>query len=322
MINLLQHAIVFSKVCFLKCVLLFTLFFVSLTPSFSNQIKFQKDGDAGDNEYTDEKLLPAAKTANTFFQNPFLEIQAGQSDFSYKVDNIENFRNLFTTTNSYSIKIGSRLISPTKIDGVLTYSSAHIGLSYLTAQKNNVTLDAINLNSWYLSGGSKDGYAYTLGKDAYLALYNGDQLNLNWLDLDDFYKNASTPNLADEEAMRNFGESTRFGTSFQAGIEVQLVKNISFSAEYEKSMIFPRVLLFKHSISSLIEQIPLSIVDMFIHSLSTSSSSSVVPIVNFVLKNAVSYGYYSLASKNMNWPFDTAQPLVNDNFKIGLSYNF
>ena len=46
------------------------------------------------------------------------------------------------------------------------------------------------------------------------------------------------------------------------------------------------------------------------------------PIVNFLLKNALSYGSFELRKKYMNWPFETVSPLMFENFKIGLSFVF
>ncbi|HAW08262.1 MAG TPA: hypothetical protein DCW42_03700 [Bacteroidetes bacterium] len=46
------------------------------------------------------------------------------------------------------------------------------------------------------------------------------------------------------------------------------------------------------------------------------------PIVNFVLKNGLSYGLYELRRSKMNWPFNSASPYVFETFKVGMSYKF
>jgi hypothetical protein len=46
------------------------------------------------------------------------------------------------------------------------------------------------------------------------------------------------------------------------------------------------------------------------------------PIVHFVLKNALSYGFYELRKKHMNWPVQTVAPLMYENYKVGLTFAF
>ncbi len=63
------------------------------------------------------------------------------------------------------------------------------------------------------------------------------------------------------------------------------------------------------------------LLDEFIDEIGKSSPYS-VPVVNFFLKNGLSYAIYELRKDRMNWPFDSAPPLRNDSFKFGLTFVF
>ena len=52
------------------------------------------------------------------------------------------------------------------------------------------------------------------------------------------------------------------------------------------------------------------------------SSPKSLPIFNFILRNAVAYGFKELRREKMNWPFDTAAPLNITSWNVGLSVSF
>ena len=63
------------------------------------------------------------------------------------------------------------------------------------------------------------------------------------------------------------------------------------------------------------------LLDQFIDEIGESSPYA-VPVVNFFLKNGLSYAVYELRKDKMNWPFDSAPPLCIDSFKFGLTFVF
>jgi len=52
------------------------------------------------------------------------------------------------------------------------------------------------------------------------------------------------------------------------------------------------------------------------------ASPTAVPVVHFLLKNGLSYGVYQLRKEKMNYPFDSEAPIVNDTFKVGVTFIF
>ena len=278
---------------------------------------------------SDNNLLPGSKTFKKFMEHPFAEIHYGMNNSSYKIDNINGFNNDFSPAGTFKIKIGDLNLKTTKADGILKYQSSYFALTHFTTgigvSESDVN-NKINFNAWRISLFADDeGYAYKLGDESYLALYRGSSINWNWLDLDDVYSKNSNdtlnPNIAlAKEAMSNFGEQARFGNSFEAGLKAKIAGGVGISATYERSMIFPRVLFFKYAVSSITEGIALSIANSFVKKV-LKSSPDYAPIMNFVLKNAISFGFYELTSKNMNWPLNTTAPLIMDSYRIGVTFD-
>lgn len=277
---------------------------------------------------SDNNLLPGSKMMKKFMEHPFAEIQYGMNNSSYKIDNITGFNNDFSPAGSFKLKIGDLNLKTTKADGILKYNASYFALTHFSTEIGQSDSDSnqIRFNAWRISLFADDeGYAYKLGEESYLALYRGSSINWNWLDLDDVYSKNSNDTLSPnndlaKQAMSNFGEQARFGNSFEAGLKAKIAGGVGISASYERSMIFPRVLFFKYAVSSITEGIALSITNSFVKKV-LKSSPDYAPIVNFVLKNAISFGFYELTSKNMNWPLNTTAPLMMDSYRIGITFD-
>ena len=50
------------------------------------------------------------------------------------------------------------------------------------------------------------------------------------------------------------------------------------------------------------------------------SSPAAGPIVSFVLKNGLSYAFYTFKKQKMNWPFNTETPLTYETLKLGVTF--
>jgi hypothetical protein len=73
--------------------------------------------------------------------------------------------------------------------------------------------------------------------------------------------------------------------------------------------------------SAIIELAAQGMLDYFIKRIGKSSPAA-LPIVNVLLKGALSYGLYELRQEKMNWPFPSAPPMSYDQWKVGLTFNF
>jgi hypothetical protein len=132
----------------------------------------------------------------------------------------------------------------------------------------------------------------------------------------------STPsNPADIITTDLYNKTFRFGNSFQGGLQFKFTDNLGIDASYERSIVYSRHLFWKWGGSELIEVIGQGLIDKFVEEI-LDSTPAAVPVVNFVLKNALSYGLYELRQDKMNWPFETAPPLAFDTFKVGFTFVF
>lgn len=276
---------------------------------------------------SDNDLLPGSKKLNSFMEHPFIEIQYGIANYDYKVSNILLFNNNFSAAGNFKLKIGDlnlKQVKKIEADNILKYSNSYLSLSHLNTEVGVTgNEDKIRVNLWKFTFFADDeGYAYKIGENSYFALYRGSEVNWNYMSLDEVNKlTPSDTNSASQAALRNFGEAARFGTSFEAGLKANIVGGIGLSASYERSMIFPRTLVFKYVASTIVHEIALGLSDSFIKKI-LKASPDAAPIVNFIFKNAISYGFYELSSKSMNWPFNTAEPLMIDSFKMGFTFDF
>ncbi|MEN6296202.1 MAG: hypothetical protein ABFD61_08770 [Chloroherpetonaceae bacterium] len=113
----------------------------------------------------------------------------------------------------------------------------------------------------------------------------------------------------------------KFGENFSAGMEIELFNHVSLLGGYERMDVFPAHIFWQWVVGDIIEDISQSMVDSFVKRV-RGYSPWATPIVNFVLKNGLSYGLYELRRSKMNWPFNSASPYVFETFKVGMSYKF
>ena len=127
--------------------------------------------------------------------------------------------------------------------------------------------------------------------------------------------------IKNEQMLETYTGIMRFGQNFESGLKLQVYDPVSITASYSRSIIFPRHLFLQWAVSNMIEGIGQGIVDEFSKAV-IKSSPSFGPIVNFVLKTGVSYGFYELRKTKMNWPFNSVSPLMYDSWKVGMSFEF
>ncbi|MGE5456955.1 MAG: hypothetical protein ACM3RX_01225 [Methanococcaceae archaeon] len=177
---------------------------------------------------------------------------------------------------------------------------------------------------WRFGFGYQSGYGYKFASSAVIPYSSNSfvwtRLNIKSLK-DPAYYTPSAYSSQDAETMLLFNESFRFGTMTEAGIKVQIVPVFTLNASYERAVVFPRYLFWKHAGSMIIEWAGQGMIDTFVNEIMHSSPAA-GPIVNFVLKNGFSYALYQLRSEKMNWPFNSASPFTSDTWRAGLTFTF
>jgi hypothetical protein len=235
----------------------------------------------------------------SFVRNGIIELKLG-----YKYEQKSKYGNIVKFRNSY---LHGSLISP--------------GID-LRDRDNKV-------ETWRFGVGSSTGLGYRLGRYSNLVFYNAGTFTwtryndgISWVmpfgysSLNDY-----PPYVEYMSKMGAFDEHFRFGTGTEAGIIIPIGGLISFQAQYDRTIVFPRHLVWKNLGSMLLEAMAQGAIDGFVRAIMKSTPEA-GPIVSFLLKNGLSYGLYELRREKMNWPFNSEKPLLFDSFKLGVTLTF
>ncbi len=174
----------------------------------------------------------------------------------------------------------------------------------------------VRTEAWRFGFNSCSGFGYELGSGMKLALAASN--GIGWTKLE-FLDSAMTT--GDQESLNYVGDAFRFGTQTEAVINVKFTENIGINAGFERAIVFPRHMFWYWAGSEVLRGVSTGLLSTFVKEIGKSSPSS-VPIVNFILQNALNYGFYELRQKNMNWPIETEPPFMFDTFKVGVNVNF
>lgn len=218
--------------------------------------------------------------------------------------------------------------------------SAEIGIGYSHRRKYNAHIYKLNKKMFFVSGISQNfgnanskieltpemwrfgfglayGYSYKIGR-MFISPYSSN--SFVWSNVS-FENNSSALPAEDAKNLTLYNKTLRFGTATQAGIEISILPILSINGGYERSVIFPRYLFWKQAGSMLLEFCGYGLTDRFVKAI-LHSSPYAAPIVDFFLKNAVSFAMYELRKEKMNWPFKSASPLTFVTWKVGLTFRF
>ncbi|MCS7052325.1 MAG: hypothetical protein NZM09_01185 [Ignavibacterium sp.] len=188
--------------------------------------------------------------------------------------------------------------------------------TYLIRDNNSVS--NLKVDIWRFGFGVQSGFGYKINES--FAIIPFTENSVTWSHVDFAYDSTIISNF-ENDYLKLFDKSFRFGISSEGGLKFRLINNLCFDFSFERHIIFQRVLFWKLSGSHLIEFASQSLLDNFIDRIFKSSPNA-APIVSFVLKNALSYGFNQLRTERMNWPFISASPLFIDQFKIGVNFIF
>ena len=250
-----------------------------------------------------------------FFDKPFIELNNGISSLS-----LDGMSGKFSNAGLIEMKLGTATEYRSRYSkNLLKYFNSYLFLDKVSSTYNYGSKDAAayKFDMWRFGGGKKEGYGMKLGSMS-LVPYTSSSLAWSYLDTKDL---SGLSELNDFNSIAKFNKDIRFGTQAEGGLIINVLPMLSLEAKYERSAIFPRTLFWKYAGSALIEEGGMQLLDDFVSRILRNEPTAGA-IVNFVLKNAYSYGMYELRKTKMNWPFDTEAPLMHEAFKFGLSFTF
>jgi len=242
---------------------------------------------------------------------PTIELNYGDSKM-----NLKGISNKFSKPGMLELRIGyttEKSFNGSDYISSYKFKYFHLG-NFTTSLSGNQDSNDLISNTWRFGFGWASGYGYDLGKGFSIIPYHQGSFDWTMVNMQ------STPTYTNDINMTNlFNKSFRFGNSVQGGIQFKFFNNLGIDASYERSIVYPRHLFWKWGASELIELIGQGLIDKFVEEI-LDSTPNAVPVVNFLLKNAFSFGIYELKQDKMNWPFETASPLAFDHFKIGITF--
>jgi hypothetical protein len=313
-----------------KLLIIFLLSIVFLVPVYSQEkdttsankdtvsTDTNEEWETGDYNWGDLKDNQWDKIGSHIFDfklkgAPAIEFYYGASKM-----NLKTISEKFVQPGMLELKIGYTKDRTTDAsDYISNYQFAYFHLSNFTPdlgnEKNNIDMMT---NSWRFGLGWASGYGYRLGCGISITPYH--QYSVDWTRVDML---SAPTNAEDAYVAGLFDNSFRFGNSFEGGVKIKLFNYLGIDAGYERSIVFPRHLFWKWGGGVIIESVGQGLVDKFVDEV-LDSSPYAAPIVNFLLKNALSYGLYELRQDKMNWPFETTAPLAFDQFKVGITFEF
>ena len=242
---------------------------------------------------------------------PYVMLWGGQSMLSREgmqadIEPVTSFGLSFGTekTKKSAVAEGIRRF---KRDGIYLWH----GLAADSAGTTNATLGLWrfgfeDINAW--------GYA---SQDSPSGIYFINGSNNGWTILDV----TRAPALPDGQNLNDFGSAVRYGETMRAGVDVRL-GSVSLNAAYTWDQVYPRHLFWKWAGSSAIEGIAGGLVSAFVKAVGKSSPKA-VPVMNFLMRNGLAYGFKTLRKNNMTWPFgaDTS-PLNIETYTLGVTVSF
>ena len=240
---------------------------------------------------------------------PYVMLWGGQSMISRTgmqadVEPVTSVGLSFGTEKSKELSTGIRRFSR---DGLYVWT----GLTPDSSATQNATLGL-----WRFGFEDIMGWGYTCDESA-CGVYFTHGTNNGWSILDV----TRAPAQPDEQYLTDFGSAMRFGETMRAGIDVRFGA-VSINAAYTWDQIYTRHLFWKWAGSGLLEGVADGLVAAFVKAIGKSSPKA-VPIMHFLMRNGLAYGFKSLRAKNMTWPFgaDTS-PLNIQTYSVGLTVSF
>ena len=249
----------------------------------------------------------------SYHRSPTLSLTYGLTSVTQ-----EDFQPAIAGAGNLQVKIGGSMIRWEDSEaGIINYKFEYFDLATIAPRLRGTSpgSDAA-VESWRVGGSFESGLGYGAPESMSLILYDSWGFNWSKVVVPDQQLTAEELN-----TLKNYEGSLRFGTLGEGGVKVRVSKIFAIDAGYERSMIFPRTLFWGMVGSGMIERIIQWGADGFVDRV-LDSSPAAAPVVRFVLKNGISWGFYELRKKQMNWPFNSAPGMLNDTWKVGLSMMF
>jgi hypothetical protein len=245
------------------------------------------------------------------FTNPFLE-----GAYGVGVDSHKGFDGTFAPTGIFELRIGYRDVLKKK--GALDLDEKFAYGGYSKSDYSLIKSDSGDVKNEMIRFGigARAGYGYRLGFMD-LIPYGGYSFDFS----ESKFTQTGPISPADSAFLTRVAGTYRFGESFDAGIQLRLFRSLSANIAGHGQIVFPRVIFPEWVCSYLIMASSLVIISEFSDDI-VNSSSFLGPIMYFILRNGVAYGFYAAMKSQMHWPFTSESPLAVESVKLSAMIEF
>ncbi|MBK7105384.1 MAG: hypothetical protein IPH62_08880 [Ignavibacteriae bacterium] len=252
----------------------------------------------------------------------FIEVSYGFGELKHK-----NFESEFNPLSLSEIKLGKRYLKPAGNYRILEFEDNFLFSSYLNDNSNNTQNIKINFKIWRFGLGFRKGYGYSFGNN--FAILPSYQLGFVWNQskfihpLEKIRTFEQIPIwLTEKKILDNYDNEIKFGTTTVAGLDIKISSMLNIGVNYETQIVMPAYLIWKHLGSFGIELLSQTGIDFLTEGVIIKAAPSITPILYFLMKNGLSYFFYTLKQEKMNWPFDTKVPLTMEALKFDVKITF
>jgi len=257
---------------------------------------------------------------------PFIELNYGLGSPSS-----DKLVTKFSDLGLEEIKLGYVSRKSDSDESIFQFRDKYAFVSYLSTNLKSGSPATGQLKTDLLRFGfaHRSGYGYAVGTIRIIPYYGSSILwsRLNLKNSPSDVRSLSNPPVSSQNALIDsnildrFSNEFRFGTLSEGGVRLDIASTVSFNAGFETAVIFPRYMFWKHVGNIIVEEASFGLLNKFIDEVAYSSPYT-APVVNFLLKNGLSYTFFSLKKEKMNWPFETEAPLTYQTFKFGVTFTF
>ena len=245
--------------------------------------------------------------------SPFIEANYGLSKPRF-----EGYEGSFNTLGVMELKLGFAALDSIRA-ALVSLDERYAFVSYIgedirpsgAADEGEVSSELARFGF-----GNRLGYGYG-GKGLNFQMYN--QNSLNWTKLTPVEYESMDPEA--QAIFDRYEDTFRFGQLMEAGVKVHVARSIALSVGAEGAVIFPRHVFWPWLGSAMIYSGVQGGLQYFSEAI-VDTSPVIGPALHFLLKSAVSYGYYLALREDMAWPFGYETPLTVESFKLGAAITF
>jgi hypothetical protein len=251
-----------------------------------------------------------------FHRNPTMSIEYGWMQSS-----LDGSIQSFYAPRSAELRLGGlRQFDVDESESIVEHRNDYLFLGVASKDLGaTVNPGEIAFTGWRCGGGWEKGYGYKLSSAT-----EGPAINLltsQGVQWTNFALKGGITNSADSTILGMYEGGLRFGTKSGAVLRFHILPLLALDASYERSVVYRRHKLWEWLGGVVVQGSGDWLLDRFVDRILRSTPEA-VPVVNFVLKNALSYGIYELRKKNGNWPFESEAPISNDTFMVGVTMVF